>query len=285
PLGSGFEYSINATDYQTDPTFGAVAPGTYSVTARHVSVPGCVSDAEEVTINSTATTYTPTLIQPDCGETGGTIAFPEGTDYEYAVYPAGGTPVYQESPIFTDVAPGEYPVQMWSESIACEALPITVTINAAPEVPAAPTSGGDQEECATSPLQTLTATATVPDGVTVVWYDAPTGGNVVANPVLDAVGTVTYYAEAVKDDCVSTTRTAVSLTIHPIPVIDAGLLEDIAVCGPYTLPEVTGEHITYATYMWRNDGDEYAILPGLELPDNHGFGYGQVYDLTIIVTG
>src|SRR5690606_15290624 len=68
-------------------------------------------------------------------------------------------------------------------------------------------------------------------------------------------------------------------------VIDAGLLEDIAVCGPYTLPEVTGEHITYATYMWRNDGDEYAILPGLELPDNHGFGYGQVYDLTIIVTG
>src|SRR5690606_31617857 len=118
PLGSGFEYSINGTDYQTDPTFGAVAPGTYSVTARHVSVPGCVSDAEEVTINSTATTYTPTLIQPDCGETGGTIEFPEGTDYEYAVYQTGGTPVYQESPIFTDVAPGEYLVQMRSLSTA-----------------------------------------------------------------------------------------------------------------------------------------------------------------------
>jgi putative effector of murein hydrolase LrgA (UPF0299 family) len=36
---------------------------------------------------------------------------------------------------------------------------------------------------AQSPIQTLTA-AIVPAGETVVWYDSPTGGNTVANPIL-----------------------------------------------------------------------------------------------------
>ncbi|MCG2432070.1 choice-of-anchor L domain-containing protein, partial [Aequorivita xiaoshiensis] len=37
-----------------------------------------------------------------------------------------------------------------------------------------PVSGGDQTECEASPIQTLTATATVPGGQAVVWYDAAT---------------------------------------------------------------------------------------------------------------
>jgi hypothetical protein len=41
-----------------------------------------------------------------------------------------------------------------------------------------------------SPVQTLTATATVVSGSTVVWYDAATG-NTVANPILNTIGTRT----------------------------------------------------------------------------------------------
>ncbi|MDP3946643.1 MAG: gliding motility-associated C-terminal domain-containing protein [Lutibacter sp.] len=91
-----------------------------------------------------------------------------------------------------------------------------VTINA---LPAAPVSGGDQSECEASEIQTLTATATVPTGFSIVWYDAATEGNVVANPTLNAVGSVTYYAESVNDatDCTSTSRTAVSLEILAAP--------------------------------------------------------------------
>ncbi|MEN9910169.1 MAG: hypothetical protein RLZZ540_3328, partial [Bacteroidota bacterium] len=45
-----------------------------------------------------------------------------------------------------------------------------------------PPTGSNQKECQQSPIQTLTATATVPAGFSVVWYDAAANGNVVANP-------------------------------------------------------------------------------------------------------
>ncbi len=75
------------------------------------------------------------------------------------------------------------------------------------------TSGGDQIACETSPIQTLTATAT---GNTVTWYNAASGGSVVASPTLSATGTITYYAQNSDPSyCPSTTRTAVTLTINP----------------------------------------------------------------------
>src|SRR5690606_24957046 len=52
----------------------------------------------------------------------------------------------------------------------------TATTAGLPSVPDAPI-GVDQIECAESPVQTLTAMATVPMDVTVAWYDAASGGN------------------------------------------------------------------------------------------------------------
>ncbi|MFM9052555.1 MAG: hypothetical protein ACKOKF_09630, partial [Bacteroidota bacterium] len=67
----------------------------------------------------------------------------------------------------------------------------TITVHANPS---APGSGGDQTVCEESPIQTLTATATVNIGEVVVWYDAASGGNVVVSPTKNTTGTVTYYA-------------------------------------------------------------------------------------------
>jgi hypothetical protein len=84
--------------------------------------------------------------------------------------------------------------------------------------PVNPVSGGNKTECAQSPIQTLTATATVASGANIVWYDAPTGGNTVANPILNTIGTKIYYAEASNTTLVvSPVRTAVTLTINAIP--------------------------------------------------------------------
>ncbi|WP_310990938.1 choice-of-anchor L domain-containing protein, partial [Aequorivita marina] len=82
-----------------------------------------------------------------------------------------------------------------------------------------PVSGGDQTECEASPIQTLTANATVASGQTVVWYNLATGGTVVSNPTLDSVGSVTYYAETSVNGngCISLTRTPVTLTITDAP--------------------------------------------------------------------
>ncbi|MBI2729252.1 MAG: hypothetical protein HYX40_00595 [Sphingobacteriales bacterium] len=79
-----------------------------------------------------------------------------------------------------------------------------------------PTSGGDQTVCASSPIQTLTPTATVPTGVTLTWYNQASGGSVVASPILNSVGTITYYAQASNGTCTSG-RTAVTLTIKATP--------------------------------------------------------------------
>jgi hypothetical protein len=80
--------------------------------------------------------------------------------------------------------------------------------------PTAPIAGEDQVECIED-FPILTATATAPTGASVVWYDAATAGNVVANPTLSEVGEVTYWAESVKfTGCVSAERTPVTLTLE-----------------------------------------------------------------------
>ncbi|MFC0262233.1 immunoglobulin domain-containing protein [Fontibacter flavus] len=97
----------------------------------------------------------------------------------------------------------------------------TLTIWALPD---APKSKGDQEEEACD-IKKLTASVEVAPETKIVWYDAPTGGNVVEDPSLvydetkGGVQTVTFYAEAVNTDtkCISATRTAVKLTLNPCP--------------------------------------------------------------------
>src|SRR5690606_24097727 len=143
---------------------------------------------------------------------------------------------------FADLPAGSYEGAMRLVAGGCDALPVTITIDEAPEVPLAPVSGGDREGCAAAPIQTLTAEATAPSGIVITWYDELTGGNVVAAPTLNAVGTVTYYAEASNGDCVSETRTAVTLTINAQPVIDP--LDNQVVCGSFTLSDITGTNLT-----------------------------------------
>ncbi len=89
--------------------------------------------------------------------------------------------------------------------------------------PTAPISTGNIAQCEVSPIQTLDANNAIAPivGITLTWYDAPTLGNLVANPTFNTVGTITYYAEANDGTCPSLTRTAVTLTIDPAPTAPA----------------------------------------------------------------
>jgi len=118
----------------------------------------------------------------------------------------------------------------------------TLTVNAptcACPIVAAPISGGDQIQCAQMPLQTLTATVTVPSGYAVRWFSAATGGSSISNPVLNSVGTITYYAEAYdpSSPVCSSSRTAVTLTINPQPVLTIN--NPAATCAPATIDITT----------------------------------------------
>src|SRR5690606_20092858 len=134
-----------------------------------------------------------------------------------------------------------------------------------PSVPDAPI-GTDLIECAESPVQTLTAIAIVSEDVTVAWYDAATGGNLIAAPILDAIGTVTYYAEAQKGTLVSLARTPVSLTINGLPGLvitdpDVACLGDVV---DLTAPAITAGSDGGSTYTYYTDVAGTMVLEDAE---------------------
>ncbi|MDX1602600.1 MAG: hypothetical protein R3209_05985, partial [Salinimicrobium sediminis] len=76
----------------------------------------------------------------------------------------------------------------------------------------APVSSGNITECEASPLQTLDANNALGSTTGITWYTAATEGTVVEDPILNAIGEVTYYAEYNDGTCASLERTPVKLT-------------------------------------------------------------------------
>lgn len=67
--------------------------------------------------------------------------------------------------------------------------------------------------------QTLTATATAPEGSTVVWFTSADGSVTTENPTQTGIGSSTYYAASFNEltGCYSLTRTPVTLSISALP--------------------------------------------------------------------
>ncbi|WP_313115413.1 DUF7507 domain-containing protein, partial [Aequorivita sediminis] len=155
-----------------------------------------------------------------------------------------------------DLTSGTYSVTARNTSDpTCVSTALSVTINDVPNAPDAPVSSGDISQCSEDPIQVLDANTVISVGPneSVVWYDQEIGGNVV-NPIWSAIGSKTFWAEAVNDfdnTCISTNRTPVVLTIN-----DCGInIEKIASpnnsqgCTPLAI----GESISY-TFKVTNNG-------------------------------
>ncbi|WP_164122386.1 MULTISPECIES: Cna B-type domain-containing protein, partial [Sphingobacterium] len=131
---------------------------------------------------------------------------------------------------------------------------VILTNNAAPAAPTA-LNGGTITVCASSPLQTLNANDAVQtvSGQNIVWYDAEVGGNIVATPTLNAVGSRILWAEAttIATGCTSTSRTKVTLTIHncSIALVKKAVVNNTGTNGCTVL----GDQITY-TFEVTNPG-------------------------------
>jgi hypothetical protein len=173
-------------------------------------------------------------------------------------------------PSLTGVGTVTYYAEATDNTTACISetrTAVTLTINVTPNNP---TTGGDLNECDSG--QTLTATATVNTGETLIWYDAASGGTVVPDPSLTGVGTVTYYAEASDDvtACISTTRTAVTLIIEPLP--DAPISNgDLTECDSGQTLTATATVNTGETLIWYD-----AASGGTVVPDPSLIGDGTV---------
>ncbi|WP_405400646.1 T9SS type B sorting domain-containing protein [Maribacter sp. Asnod2-G09] len=119
-------------------------------------------------------------------------------------------------------------------------------------IPPAPTSNGDVEICE-GELGTLSVNTQ--NAYAINWYDTATGGNLVLsdNRNLEIGIAGTYYAEAnsTEIECASTTRTAVTLTINPLPIVpddsNAFLCEDSFITLDAEVENVTYQWSTGAT--------------------------------------
>lgn len=119
------------------------------------------------------------------------------------------------------------------------------------ETPEAPINNGDISICSDEEIPALSVMAGQDESV--YWYDAPTGGNLLAevSPSFLAETSGTYYAEARKlnADCAGSNRTAVRLTINAVPeVID----EIMQICPDSNLTLDAG--MAGNDYLW-NSGE------------------------------
>lgn len=92
---------------------------------------------------------------------------------------------------------------------------------------------------------------TVPEGVTVNWYDAPTGGNLLQSNSTSFVTDIsgTYYAEAVTEtgSCASLSRTAIQFTSFETPIVTD---ESLEFCENTSVILNANTNIVTATYLW-----------------------------------
>lgn len=188
--------AINVTTSNGGGGLGAVGPisGNSTICGTQNGV------AYNISAVSGATTYTWTA------PPGAAVASGQGTTSVTINYPAGSS---------------SGNISVTAGNGACTTAPSTLAVAVGNSSISAPASGGNQSQavCPGGSIPTLTAVASVSSGYTVVWYSASTGGSVVSNPVLNSVGTVTYYAASkeTSTNCESNSRTPVTLTITQVP--------------------------------------------------------------------
>jgi gliding motility-associated-like protein len=192
-----------------------------------VEIRGCITNSVgPVNIAPAPPALTlPTIatVQPDCDILTGTIEVITPAPMVGITYTVKSTnplfvPVTNATGVFPGLSVGVYNLT-YTDIKGCTSAPIIATINAHPVTPAIPIAIPVLAECEKKPIQTLNANKGIGPpvaGTSILWYDTPIGGNVVS-PIWNKPGSVTLYAEATNGECVSVSRTPVTLTIIPTP--------------------------------------------------------------------
>ncbi|GJM31499.1 MAG: hypothetical protein DHS20C18_05000 [Saprospiraceae bacterium] len=132
-----------------------------------------------------------------------------------------------------------------------------------------PINNGDLAICEGDSIPALSAT--VDPGFTIDWYDMASGGTLLLADSTNYTPSVggTFYAEArdTTSNCTSTSRTAVTLTIHSLPV----LIEALANCA--------ADILSYTVELAMSNTDSIAVNTGTII--NLGGGAFTVADISI----
>lgn len=225
--------------------------GNYSVSQ---SLNGCRSSAAIVSATPLSIPEKPGIeLQGECNEA---IVFVNNLETDAWLYwQHNGITDSTKNDIINFSETGIYRLyQMVDECISEDTL---VTINSFSE-PQPPVSLGNKVVCETDPMPRLFAEAAPPDGYKVVWYTQPSGGSALESPSLENIGSVTYYAESQNStgNCVSASRTPVTLTIKQSPV--SIINEENIIGKPYSHVAVLIFPEESYKYQWYLNNNEIA---------------------------
>jgi gliding motility-associated-like protein len=197
-----------------DPT-SDLTDGTYYASQTLNNTISCESTTRASTIVTITKTPAPSGSGNQLVCNSGTISnlVAAGTSILWYANATGGSPLNPSTALVNGTT--YYASQTLSSCESSNRYPLAVTITN----PALPTSAGNQSVCQTNPIQTLIPVVTSPDGGTITWYDAPTGGNLIASPAWNSIGSTTFYAQNNNNSCTSTARTPVALEIKAAPLL------------------------------------------------------------------
>jgi len=223
PFGAYYEFNIDGGLYGTSASFTGLLSGKHQLRVKNI-LTGCESAFTELAVNAIPPPPTaPSAMitkQPDCIDQTGTVVITDLRTTGYRYYLDG---IEQFSMKLTGLAQGEHQLTIKTKLSDCASDITKLTINLVPANPLPPALIGVNPlaECENNPIQTLIANDAIikEAGIVIKWYDKASGGNLILSPELSKLGSATYYAEAVRGNCVSLTRTLVTLSIYPTPLI------------------------------------------------------------------
>jgi gliding motility-associated-like protein len=164
PLGNNYTYSIDNVNYQSEPLFTGLAPGSYTVyTVINGSCPSITTTS--LIIGPVTTTPAVALgtatAQPTCDIATGTITVTEplGNIYTYSL----NNVTFQESPVFTGLAPGSYTIYTSDGSTCASASTAAVVIEPVTATPAIATATAIHPTCNTATGSIVIAAPTGPN--------------------------------------------------------------------------------------------------------------------------
>ena len=232
--------SIGTINWYNAPTGGTLVAtgGTFTTpilgttTIYYVEVVNGVCNSARTAVNATVfavATITSTTPASRCDE--GTLTLNAtsnvGTLNWYNV-PSGGTLLGTGTSFITPSISSSTTYYVEAINGSCTSSRVAVTASINPTT--APTGFANQTFCAGETVGLISVT-----GSNIIWYDAPSGGNVIPNGTALVSGT-TYYASQTVTSCESPTRLAVTMTLggclgneefvanviklYPNPVID-----------------------------------------------------------------
>jgi gliding motility-associated-like protein len=245
-----FDWNINALDGQQNPA--NLGPGTYSVVVTATAT-GCMGTGS-ITLSA------PTAITLNCAQQN-PVSTAGGSDGSATVQISGGTAAYtvawsgaasgsQNQAIagaatITGLIAGLYNVTVTDNNGCTQSCSFTIDAPNCPPISSPGIAVPTATICAGAAIPAFTAS--VPAGLTVIWYDAATGGTVLLANSLSFTPTIagTYFAEAFDPvtGCRSATRTPVVLTINPTQTPSFTQVQPICAGASLSLPATSDNGI------------------------------------------